>query len=413
MKNRSLFLLIVISLLLAACAPQVTVTSEATVTSTRTPTATGALTSTSQPASTPVPPPPLTFTPTAVTYSAEQVANMTDTEKIEAAGEMAVDDLAGKAIVGEPRVDGNQVVWEQTEQYTNERGSKDTREVIAGAWDLESGEWIERVTFDELPDLWDAMEDGEQVYFDGELLTMTTITDGPLIDAMNVVMSNGEHLGPNEVMALVDTNGDVKVVEFQYVPNNPATEIMSVVSVETSNGIVIVLQPLTTEGKFVFDGKDPVTKAEISSWFPPLKRYGGNRVLNNAIDTAGSTFVVVTADPANYPGGWAGVRGDVARFTADGSHSFTADERGEADGKPVILLTRLTKPEFLEKNKGFRIFVNWGNGESVGSHLIATLMGGAQDPNQPNNLEKGYIKYSESRFTSLPSKQGLVWRVFQ
>jgi hypothetical protein len=339
---------------------------------------------------------------------------MTDAEKIEAAGEVAVDDLAGKEIVGEPRVEGNQVIWEQTEEYTNERGSKDTRVVIAGAWDLESGEWIERVTFDELPDLWDSIEEGEQVYFDGELLTMTTITDGPLIDAMNVVMSNGEHLGPNEVLALVDTNGEVKVVEFQYVPNNPATEIMSVVKAEAGNGQTLyVVQPLATEGKFVFDGKDPVTKAEVSSWLPPLKQYGGNRVLNNAIDTPGSTFVVVTADPANYPGGWAGVRGDVARFTADGSHAFTADQRGEEGDSPVIVLTKLAKPEFLKKGEGYRIAVNWENGKAVGSPILVALMAGGQDPWSVNNLEFGYTKYAETGYFFRPYEQGLWWELFK
>lgn len=409
-RTLSLALTCLLAIGLASCAPtaspDVIVTAPSTVTAT--------LTSTLQPTSTPIPSPTLTFTPTAVKYSAEQLDNMTEEQKIAAAREQAEGFLKGKVITGSPEVEGNTVIWNTTESYTTVQGGTGTREVIAGAWDLESGEWIERVTFDELPDLWDSIEDGEQVYFDGELLTMTTIKDGPLVDAMNVVMSDGEHLGPNEVLALVDTNGEVKVVEFQYVPNHPATEIMSVVKAEAGNGQTLyVVQPLGTEGKYVFDGKDPVTKAEISSWLPPLKQYGGNRVLNNAIDTPGSTFVVVTADPANYPGGWAGVRGDVARFEKDGPHGFTADQRGEVGDSPVIVLTQFVKPEFLKKGEGYRIFVNWENGKAVGTPILTAFMAGAQNPSSVNNLEFGYTKYAETGYFYRPYKQGLWWELFE
>lgn len=312
------------------------------------------------------------------------LAGMDEATKRARAAELAVDELSGKALSGQPEVDGNVVIWRMSENYTTLEGGTGTREVIAGAWDLESGEWIERYSHTELSVAFEEgeIELGERIFWNGEMVEYTTITETghPLYEAQNVEIAGVGPAGQGPVEVLQNAEGEIVAVNWRYFPTAENSNWMTYSKIAGLDGQrIIVLDLVETGLLFDYTGVD---KGEVDEWLKTSIKYVQTRTpMHELVEREGSTLILVNGRHSNYPenaGGYPGVsnRYPLERWSsASVPPAFKLDLRSSDEQGMVGVLTNF-RPDRNISPSVLLTFWRGNDGRVNGGWIVSAFGGG-------------------------------------
>lgn len=356
--------------------PQMTVTAL--------PTATDSLTSTPQPTSTPIPSPTLTFTPTAVKYSAEHLDNMTEEQKIAAAREMAGDVFGEKTIVGES-VEGSVATFFSTYRTTDEYGKSVVRTYTVGGVELKTGEVIPGYTPKELPALHAEGNMPEKFYFDGELLSRVVDTESALARAQEATYRGVEYLA--EIPVWKDKDGNIVLVDWPYWPGGPR-ELMSYSA--SADGKLVQLMPALIEFRLTLEN---LNADQVKSIFDTLMRDQKNADLLEVVNDPEGVVIAVNGLDTTTKNYWEGDEAESRNATLQhwksyentSAKGYTADKRN----KGVVVAFRINTGNDADL---WRTLATLEEGKHKTSLLVANLVTTNQDTTSFVEFERNFVQ---------------------
>lgn len=358
-------------------APQVTATFPGIST------ATDSLTSTPQPTSTPIPSPTLTFTPTAVKYSAEQLDNMTDEQKIAVAREMAGDEFGDQTIVGE-HVDGAEVAFYSTYQTTDEYGKSVVRTYTVGGVDLETGEVIPGYTPKELVAMHAEGTIPEKFYFDGKLVSRVVDTESALARAQEATYRGVEY--PAEITYWQNEAGEIVLVDWPYWPGGPR-DLMSFSA--SPDGKLVHLLPAVFEYRLTLEN---LNADEVKSIFgDTLMLDQKNADLLEVVNDPEGVVIVVNGLDSTAKNYWEGDEEEPRNAALvpwekqvnELTKGFTFDRRNPKVG----VAHHITPSRFIESS---RTSITNDGGKYVALRLAEALAVANQDTTSIFNYEENF-----------------------
>lgn len=321
-----------------------------------------------------------------VGLSPDELAKMSDEQKIVAAREMAGDAFEGKTIVGES-VEGSVATFFSTYRTTDEYGKSVVRTYTVGGVGLETGEVIPGYTPKELPALHAEGNMPEKFYFDGEQLSQVVDTESALARAQEATYRGVEY--PAEITYWQNEAGEIVLVDWPAWPGGPRG-LMSYSA--SQDGRLVELLPVEVEGRLTLEN---LSADEIGTVFARLMRDQRNADLDRVINDPDGVVIAVAVPISTTSTYWGGDESESPstamsqwkKFENEAIFSHTLDIRNL--NPPVGVAFEIFP---ITSADNWRIMATYESGEHVAASLASRITVANQSTTSKIEFDRNFIK---------------------